>query len=138
MGISSFPSWLTPPMAVGALVFSCSQTHTAEHRGPGASLLGLDPCVLHPKLASLSSSQTKLGIVRPGSAQEVPSQSPARCGLLLRHYPLFSSGSVLCLTSLVNSLDPNRIRDTSAVAQPAQWKGLWGSKTRRCGRKKVV
>lgn len=69
-----------------------------------------------------------LGIVRPGCAQEEPSQSSARCGLLLRHHPSYSSGSILYLASLVNSLgtgsftkeDPNRIRDTSAVAQ---WAG---------------
>lgn len=77
----------------------CSQTHTAEQRGPGAALcalLSLDPCVLHLKLPSLSSSQKKLGIVRHGRAQEAPSQSPARCGLLLRHF------MVLWLSPLFN------------------------------------
>lgn len=132
-GHLQFPSWLTPPMAVGAVVSFCPQTHTAVQRGSDAALcalMSMDPCILHPKLPSLSSSQKALGIVRPGCAQEAPLR--AQPGLLLGHYPSYSSGSVLCLASFVNSLgtgsltkeDPNRIRDTSAVAQPAQWAGI--------------
>lgn len=126
-GISSFPSLLTPPVVGGA----AAHRHTQQSKG--AQVL---PCVLCWVWIPVS------------YISNCPPWAPARrnwalsgMGVLRKHLlraqpgvdccsgTSWSSGSVLCLTSSVNFLgtgsltkeDPKRIRDTSAVAQVAQW-----------------